>query len=281
MTACLRPWAALLITAFTWGCGSSVVVAGEHMNGDEGGAPPDGPPGVDPPPPVVCGGSEAHIDVQIDGAVEMGCGYGSLSGQLTALTALPATDGLRWTMDLCPGSESCVCTIEVAGVGADLADLLAPFALVGHVVVTAGPHRLEVYQDAICPACVNCPCPAPLPLFYAAEGAPPLDEPSAAHPLVVEVVDQPCLETQDGCTTAAQRLAASAYHFDLNLGIAGEEPTHVSEPIAEGAAGPVGEGPVRLNVLRASGRSAGCQGATDQLAIGTAAWVVHGAYELW
>ncbi len=278
MTTSLHQWAAVMIAAALMGCGSSVIVAGEQTESNEGGAPPDGPPDIEPPPPpppITCGGSERHVDVQLVGDQSTGCSYGTMAGSITSIAPLEAADGIRVTLELCFGNESCPCAIEVAGVGADLAQAYPQPMPMGPVVVHVEPQRIELYSSPICPACVGCPCPASLPLLYAAEGTPPLAEPSAAHPLIVEIADQICQDTSEGCTSVAQRLQATAHHFDVNGTYPDLGPVDVSDAIEEGAKGQVGYTLLGLRVLRTSGRSAGCPGASPDLAIGTAAWVVH------
>jgi hypothetical protein len=279
----LHQWAAVVVAAAVMGCGSSVIVTGEQSDSSDGGAPPDGPPDVEPPPPpppppppIACGGSERHVDVQLVGDPAKGCSYGSASGSLIGFAPLQAADGIAITLELCAGNETCPCTIEVAGVGADLVNAYPQQpSLFGPVSAHVQPHRVELYEASFCATCTECPCPAPLPLLYAAEGTPPLAEPSAAHPLIIEIADQVCQDNSQGCSSVAQRLQASAHYFALGGGYQDLGPTEVSDPIEEGGMGQVGTAMLRLEVLRASGRSASCAGASPDLTMGSAAWVVR------
>jgi hypothetical protein len=261
------------------GCGSEVTIEPAEDTGD---APPpsvEQPPAApddDPDPPdddpgsLACSQSVAEIGFDL---VQMPAGCldtasSPLTLDLTAVSAVPSSDGIRLDFEKCGGASGCACALTLDGVGADLADVLA----LEHTVSLYGaiaPSSIELYMYPPCFFCVGCPCPNPLPLIAAYDGPLAAQWVGLEKTLTVEQRAVTCADVDGGCETVAYDLRAEAFLIDPSGGI-------VSGPlgelvVGETGSGMIGESVLTFRVIRASGRSEACDGPT--LPIGEGAWV--------
>jgi hypothetical protein len=238
-------------------CGSEVKIVAGDDDAPEIPADPSPPEPVDvpQPDPVTCGEAHGGLTVTVEGS---GCAYGVGVLDGATIEPLPAVDGV-----VVLATE---CTVTVTGIGSDIADQIE---LNGESLqYRLEPRWIELYPLQICPFCVGCPCPHPMPIVFAGDGdTAPLDD--LPRPVRLERGAQTCSAPDAGCPWEAYELDFSAYQMDSTIGYAESLLGAVS--LAEADESAIAGTNLRARVLRANGPGPTCtaQGA------GEAAWAVY------
>ena len=255
---------ALVALAALSACNASVTVLDERDE-EPISLPDDDPPSA---PSAQCSDNRAHLTVELEGSARS-CRFGQgFSAVVESVEPLGSAGVRMVTNSGYPPSPAYRCTIDVHGIDPRIAEALAP--LVPNAMISGGiaPDRIDLYLPVACDLCVGCPCPAPLPVLFAAEAS--VDEPvvSITKTAVVERAADVCSDATAGCTSAAYRVRATVHAIDLGAptaprvlarGEAQESETIELVGLAS-----------RLHVARASGRSPGCAGSEPSLELGTA-----------
>lgn len=256
----MRSCLVILIPVLFIGCGGDVFIGGTELippDTPTSNPPSENPPETPTPPGSTCGASETIVTVTGTGCVVGGEGVVNVDGVEPA----PSIDGV--------GIRADDCFIRVAGVGADLAEVLS----IGgqSVFVRVAPNWIELYPLAACDPCSTCECPQRLPILFAADGL--LDGPEdVPRPVRVTRGATTCTEAlEGGCSVEGYELTMSTFILEANVEL-GTPPVQLGTVSAPEGDTIVDESSgVFLRNLRSHGLSPECLAQVD----GEAAWVAY------